>query len=89
MVAAGELCTPTRVPQGVLNAKAYFQAVMADVLKGLLGHTCLVRVDDVVMWASDEAELLGRLEAVLDRLLERGLYAAVHKAVLHGPKIRW
>ena len=34
MVTAGGLFTPTRVPQGVLNATAYFQAIMSEVLKG-------------------------------------------------------
>lgn len=41
----GGLYTPTHVPQGVLNAAAYFQAIMTTLLEGL--H-CVVWVDDVV-----------------------------------------
>ena len=35
IAAPGGLFTPTRVPQGVLNATAYFQSVMTEVLDGL------------------------------------------------------
>lgn len=38
----GGLYTPTRVPQGVLNATSYFQATMTEVLDGLncMGGRC-------------------------------------------------
>lgn len=48
MVIAGDLYTPTRVLQGVLNATAYFRATMTDVFNGLIERMCLVRMDDVV-----------------------------------------
>ena len=89
MVTTGGLYTPTRVPQGVLNATAYFQATMAEVLTGLIGKTCFVWVDDVVVWAMDQEELLGRLEAILARLVERGLFVAAHKAVFFRDEIKW
>ena len=38
------LFTPTRVPQGVLNATAYFQGVMTELLVGI---KCKIWVDDV------------------------------------------
>ena len=80
MVTTQSLYTPTRVPQGVLNATAYFQGVMHQVLEGLINAVCLVWVDDVVIWGSSAVELLDRVERVLGRLMERGLYAAAHKA---------
>ena len=72
MVTTSGLYTPTRVPQGVLNGTAYFRATMGEVLAGLIGKTCFVRVDDVEVWATNQEELLGRLEAILARLVERG-----------------
>ena len=39
------LFTPTRVPQGVLNATAYFQGVMTELLAG---SNCKFWVDDIV-----------------------------------------
>ena len=40
------LFTPTRVPQGVLNATAYFQDVMTELL---IGNKCKIWVDDVFL----------------------------------------
>ena len=39
-----DLFTPTRVPQGVLNATAYFQGIMTELLVGI---KCKIWVDDV------------------------------------------
>ena len=40
------LFTPARVPQGVLNANAYFQGVMTEFLVGI---KCKIWVDDVFL----------------------------------------
>ena len=42
------LFTPTSVPQGVLNATAYFQGVMTELLVGI---RCKISVDDVFFFA--------------------------------------
>ena len=41
------LFTPTRVPQGVMNATSYFQGITMEVLENLVGRACLIYVDDV------------------------------------------
>ena len=41
------LFTPTRVPQGVLNATAYFQGVITKLLVGI---KCKIWVDDVLFF---------------------------------------
>ena len=46
-------------------------------------------VDDAIVWARDAETLLTRVEAVLERLIERGLFAAAHKAVLFRREIKW
>ena len=89
MVTTGGLFTPTRVPQGVLNATSYFQASMAEILDGMIGKKCLVWVDDIVIWAKDSKELLETLGEVLRRLAERGLYAAAHEAAFFQTEIKW
>ena len=53
--------TPTRVPQGVLNATSYFQGVMANLLDGL---KCKIWVDDVFFYGDTEDELLETLDAL-------------------------
>ena len=59
------LFTPTRVPQGVLNATAYFQGVMTELLVGI---KCKIWVDDVFFYADTDDELLDTLDEILARL---------------------
>ena len=59
------LFTPTRVPQGVLNATAYFQATLQRELEGL---NCMTWVDDILMWGADFDDLLRTIDEVLGRL---------------------
>ena len=61
---------------------------MQTVLQGLLQHICLVWVDDVVIWGKTDVKLVGRIEAVLNRLVDYGLFTAAHKAVFYREKIR-
>ena len=58
IVGPGGLNTPTRVPQGVLNATSYFQATMTELRDGL---NCMVWVDDVIFWGHDKDDLLHTL----------------------------
>ena len=73
--------TPRRVPPGVLNATGYFQVTAGDVLDGFIDEICLVWLDGIVIWVETPAFLLNRLLVIFDRLLERGLSAAAHKAI--------
>ena len=89
MVTPGGWLTPHRVLPGVLNATGYFQATIGDVLDGYIDKICLVWVDDIVIWGEKPETGLKRLSAILGRLLDRGLFAAVHKAVLFRKEIKW
>ena len=82
----GGLYTPTRVPQGVLNATSYFQATMTVLLEDLYS---MVWVDDVIHWGHDEEDLLNTLDLILDRLEGVGLFAAAHKCVFFDTSIAW
>ena len=62
IVTPDGLFSPTRVPQGVLNATSYFQGVMTDLLRG---PDCKVWVDDVFYFAEDEISLLCLLDEFL------------------------
>ena len=80
------LFTPTRVPQGVLNATAYFQGVMTELLVGI---KCKIWVDDVFFYADTEYELLDTLDEILARLESVGLFAAAHKCTFFSREIVW
>ena len=53
------LFTPSRVPQRVLNATAYFQGVMTELLVGIKWKSW---VDDVFCYADNEDELLDTVD---------------------------
>ena len=80
------LFTPTRVPQGVLNATGYFQGIMTGLLAGL---QCKVWVDDILWWGKDEQDLMCTLDAILGRLEDAGLFAAAHKCMFYDTQITW
>ncbi|WP_316399456.1 reverse transcriptase family protein [Bradyrhizobium sp. 33ap4] len=56
------------MPFGLCTAPATFQRVMDTVLAGLKWQTCLVYLDDVVVFAPDFDEHLRRLRVILDTL---------------------
>ena len=55
------LFTPTRVPQGVLNATAHFQGVTTE----LVGIKSKIWMDDVFFCADTEDELLDTIDEIL------------------------
>ena len=80
------LFTPTRVPQGVLNATAYFQDVMTELLAGL---NCKVWVDNIVWWGADEDNSLNTLDKILGCLEDAGRFAAAHKCLFFDTEVSW
>ena len=81
------LFTPTRVPQGVMNATSYFQGVMMRVLGNLVEHACFIYMDDVKVIGQSVKELIVNLRAVLLRFMERGLFLAAHKLILFAKEV--
>ena len=80
------LFTPTRVPQGVLNATAHFKGVMIQLLVEI---KCKIRVDYVLFYADTEDELLNTIDEILPRLESVGLFAAAHKCTFFSREIVW
>ncbi|CAM9457907.1 unnamed protein product, partial [Sphacelaria rigidula] len=68
IVTTDVFCTPTRVTQVVLNATAYFQGVLTDILRGLNW------ADGVFYFADTEETLLAWLDKILGRLESVGLF---------------
>ena len=59
-----------RLPYGVSSAPAIFQRIMDQVLQGLPGTVCFL--DDILISGRDTEEHMQNVEAVLQRLQERG-----------------
>lgn len=62
-----------RLPFGLSNAPATLQRLMDSVLAGLKWQSCLVYLDDIVVFSSSFDEHLAHLRQVLLRISEAGL----------------
>ena len=63
----------TRMAFGLNNSASTFQRVIELVLQGLQWETCLVYIDDIIVYAPDLKQHMERLEEVLSRIKEAGL----------------
>jgi hypothetical protein len=80
----------TRVPMGPLDSPKYFQEMMTThVLHGLLGDICCLYIDDLIVWAESEEQLLQRLEKVFDALADKGLVLNPKKCKFGLSKIEY
>ncbi len=70
------------MPFGLCNAPSTFERLMETVLQGLQWRTCLVYLDDVVVFGSDEEQLLQRMDEVFTRLHRAGLKIKPNKCHL-------
>jgi hypothetical protein len=67
------------MPFGLANAPATFQSYVHRALGGLIDRTCVVYLDDILIYSGDEAEHDRHVEEVLDRLVQWGLFCKASK----------
>ena len=76
-----------RMPYGIASCGFLFQQAMDKVLEGLPG--CMCYIDDVLIAAEDEAELVSRLDQVLTRLERHGLRLERSKCTLMASEVSY
>ncbi len=81
--------TPTRVVQGCCDGTQAFQSRMREVLKDLVGKTCLVWLDDILVFGRTAEEHIKNLREVVRRLQSRRLKINAAKTSLFKKEIRW
>lgn len=76
-----------RLPQGLCNSPASFMHLMMSNFGDLNFLTLLCYLDDILVYAPNEAEALRRLDVVFSRLREHGLKLAPKKmpTAVFGP----
>lgn len=57
-----------RMPFGLKNAPATFQRLMDNILRGVQNESCLVYLDDIIVFSTSLEEHISRLKGVFDRL---------------------
>jgi transposase InsO family protein len=71
-----------RMPFGLTNAPATFQRVMDGALAGLKWQSCLVYLDDIIVFSKTFEDHLKDLEVVFERLRSHGLKLKAKKCHL-------
>ena len=69
----------TVMPFGLCNAPATYQRVMNLLLAGLTWQSCLVYIDDILIYSPDFKTHLKDLSVVLERLIEAGFMLKAKK----------
>ena len=72
---------------GLCNAPATFERMMEIILSGLHWETCLLYIDDVIIFADSFEQHLERLSEVLSRLQTAGLKLSPKKCQLFKKKV--
>lgn len=68
-----------RMPFGLKNAPATFQRMMNNILAGLIGKTCFVYLDDIIVFGTSLENHLKNLQLVLERLENSNLKIQLDK----------
>ena len=79
----------TRVVMGARNSAAHFQKIMQSVLGDLVLVAVLLYLDDVLVYAKTEDELLDAIERVLECLRRANISVKPTKCDLYARKLVW
>ncbi|KAJ8028019.1 hypothetical protein HOLleu_30140 [Holothuria leucospilota] len=74
---------------GLCNAPSTFQRLMEQVLSGLHWRTCLIYIDDIIIYARTFDEHIVRLREVIGRLRDAGLKLKPSKCELFRKKVKY
>ena len=79
----------TVMPFGLVNAPATFERLMEVTLSGLHWQTCLIYLDDIIVFGVDFDEHFDRLTEVLERIKGAGLKLSPKKCQLFQRKVEF
>jgi predicted aspartyl protease len=79
----------TVMPFGLCNAPSTFERLMENTLSGLQYSTCLIYLDDIIIFASDFQAEMTRIRAVFDRLREAGMMLKAKKCDLFQKEVTY
>ena len=79
----------TVMPFGLCGAPATFQRLMEIMLAGLNWESCLVYLDNIIIFSRTFEEHLSRLESVMSWLRAGGLKLKVKKCTFCAPEVKY
>ena len=77
------------MPFGLCGAPATFQQLMEIMLAGLNWESCLVFLDDIIIFSRTFEENLNRLESVMCRLRTAGLKLKIKKCTFCASEVKY
>ena len=77
------------LPFGLAHAPAAFQRIMDAILQGLKWESCLVYLDDIIIFSPTFEQHLKHLEAVFQRLTDAGLTINPSKCQFCVPEVKY
>ena len=77
------------MPFGLCNAPATFERLMETVLRGLQFETCLIYLDDIIVFGKTFEEMVDNLSKVFNRLETAGLKLKPKKCVLFARQVEF
>ena len=77
------------MPFGLTNAPSTFERLMESVLSSLQYQTCLIYLDDVIVYSKSFLEGMARLEEVLKRFRKAGLKLKAKKCTLFQREVQY
>ena len=77
------------MPFGLCNAQASFERLMETVLRGLQFKTCLIYLDDIILFGKTFEEMVDNLSKVFNRLETAGLKLKPKKCVLFARQVEF
>ena len=77
------------MPFGLANAPATFQAYINRALAGLVDVTCVVYLDNILIFSEDPAEHWQHIKQVLQRLRQYQLYANLKKCAFNTTQVEF
>ena len=77
----------TRMPQGFKNSPALFQRGMYMILEGLVGKSCFVYIDDILVFGRNEEEHDRNLNEIKSRLSRCGLIVNEKKSIVNAKRV--
>ena len=78
-----------RMPFGLSNAPATFQRLMENCFGDMNMQSCLIYLDDIIVFSRTFEEHVQRLSMVFERLIEAGLKLSPEKCKLFQDKIKY
>ena len=76
-----------RMPFGLRNAPARFQRALDIILSGLRWQTCLIYLDDVIVFSKDTKEHVSHVDQVLTLLRQAGVSLKLKKCEFFQPRV--